>query len=702
MSYAVKYRISYKRRGNYTTTIDILEKGYGGSITNLTAGAEPLRILSSGNVNNIYEPTRGSSAEIDVVVQPLLLIGDLFTSDPQKYIIKIYNGDSGTNLFWQGFVSTGVYTEGYSSSKLTQVTIYCNDGMTLLDDMAYKVAEDGIGYTGFSTVASVMNEILSKINISFTSVISNNNLEIDISTLNPFLDLTVNNQNYYDENGTAMSCRKVINSIFQPLGLVMTFRGNNIFLIDPLNLSNPANGVIYDIPNYVATDSSIGGYLDISNKEISFYSTTENSLDVVQPNKISVEYDPYNTAVAKYDFSDPNNYYVNPNTWTRIQLRDSNGDFSCYWNTDVSMVGWTKTPNAKFMGVQYTGNPPEYFLIQPRSSCTSLVSYDASSSEKFVYAFNYNVNQDENTNLLLSFDAYVNTVDPSNPFHADSDTKHHNGTTYVNYPAKTEVQRFWSYNFIRMSGYNYNLVTDPLYGAAHWFTSTTNPCSFHIINSEVAWQDSIVNDTWTNISLMIDLGANEDRNRITGDVSICFYSTFYTDSDVPINSRLGIKNILYKNFTLKSVDNRNEDLQNNGIKTTSSLLNNTAVNKSPLNINLTNGIGPYGTSRGAFSSQLTNPVGVNIAGFSRNDSSIYDAAVLLMQSLSTQYSIPRYKLNANLDVQNQLLGIEQKLIKDTSYLGSKAFHIVNSTYYDKHSNIFAEMVECASTRDSIS
>ena len=74
MSYNVQYRISYKRFSNSLTTIDILGNGWGGGITTLEGDATPLTITTSADVTNIYTPTVGSGAVINVLATPLSLI----------------------------------------------------------------------------------------------------------------------------------------------------------------------------------------------------------------------------------------------------------------------------------------------------------------------------------------------------------------------------------------------------------------------------------------------------------------------------------------------------------------------------------------------------------------------------------------------------------------------------------------------------
>ena len=139
-AYGIKYISSYKRLSNNLTTITISEKSYSGAVSTLVADINPLQIQTSGDIENIYDATQGSGAVINLLVTPLTLTS-LFTTDPQKYLVKVFNGTTGGTLQWQGFVNTNIYQEDYSvgGSLLTPIQLTCNDGMALLDDLSYKV-----------------------------------------------------------------------------------------------------------------------------------------------------------------------------------------------------------------------------------------------------------------------------------------------------------------------------------------------------------------------------------------------------------------------------------------------------------------------------------------------------------------------------------------------------------------------------------
>jgi hypothetical protein len=696
MSYNIKYKIEYKRRSGNLTTIHIYEDGYTDStITELLPDANPLEISFDGDSSNIYKPTKGSGARLNLMVQPLTMHDDLFVLDPQKYKVNIYSGTTGTTLMWQGFISTGIYTEDYSTSQLTPTTIQCTDGMALLDDIAYEV-DINTPYTGFTTIAGVLSNILGKINLDFNNIITLTDLYITGTTTNILTGLSINNANYYDENNTAMTCREVLNSIFNPLALVVIFRGKYIYLIDPYYLSSPSNGKCYNMDGSNEISYAIGGYLDISNDDVTYYETGQ-SLDVVNFfNKINVKYDPYNYTDISYDFDAEGNATPSGTTWNSYNLRNDLTTFKGYYNEHVTMKDWV----GNFLGIYYSNEEPSYYMQLK----------DGSTEDDYEYIFPININQDEGSLLELSFDIYVNTVTQFNPFNSGTQTQYQPPPLYqwTYYPATTEVQRFFLHNvYLLMNNFYFVSTTYDLYYGDYFWKTAATLCPIRIITSIENWESSIVNDTWTNIKLLIYIGADysklySQRNtRVSGDLKMIVNPDLSMPGTVPSGSESSVKNVLMKNFAVKTVDVRSNYLQNEGTLTTGIITNNNYIKRNILDINLTNGVGPYGISRGAYSSEVLPYSGMSISGLYRTASSIYTTNQLLVESLLIQYNLPRIVLKVNLDVQNQLLNVTDKLIRDTDYLGVKGFYITNSKYFDAEENIECEMIEVPNSRTII-
>jgi len=704
---AVKYRTSYNRLSGGITTIDILDNTYSGSVVTLTATGDPLNITINGDVQNIYTPTVGSGATVKVFSLPRSLTS-LFSTDPQKHTVKIYNGASGTNLVWQGFVNTGIYSESYSVgyNVPSSITIECNDGMALLDEYYYKPIDSSI-YTGIVTIEAVLWNILWKLGIPFYNIYTSNDLNTT-SASNLFSILTVNNENYVDENLIPMSCREVLDSIFGALGLTMRFKGSDIYIIDPINLHNTAKGKVYDLETFTENNFALGGYLDISNKDIKWFETGSN-MDIVQSfNQIKVNYDPYTFISDSYGF-DKGNAIYDVSTYDG-PITDNGTTFRIY-NEDapngVAMKGWTLGFPASFEGIQNIDSSAK--LDDPMFYIKQITGASGSFSYKFPLS---NIKQDNNLQLVLNMDVYVNQKNAQNIILPGENPaaintlfisnieikigdKWWNGTTWQDNAAYPDI-------YIRQTDAK---TEDIISTHSIWFLRKTKYTTV---------DKSRIDDQWTTVMYYMPIGDAfvSGTGLLNGSISIKILKNALIKTVIPFFTGAGytidlIKNILIKNISVQIVDSNKMPITNEGILRTADIDNNVSMKKKPTDIKLTNGTGLYGTSRGAFGGLNENPSGTNIAGLYRTgDASIHNTIDLLSQSLLAQYSVPRSVLTGTLDVKDYLLDVTTKLIKDSTYSkdangNPKAFYIAGGTYNDRFENMNVQMVECASTRDSI-
>jgi hypothetical protein len=663
MAYNTHYRIAYKRHSNSTTTIDILENNYGGGITNLVASSDPLNIMLSGDVDNIYIPTVGSGATLNVTALPLTL-QNLFTDDPQKFMIKVYNGNSGTNLMWQGFINTGVYTESYSVSanKPSEISIQCNDGMNVLDRLYYRMSDTSV-YTGTATIGTVLTNILGKIGLTFTNIYTSNDITTDGAQTNLFTQLIVNNQNYIDENIIPMSCREVLNSIFGGLGLVMSFKGSNIYIIDPINLHDTTKGKVYDVATFTENSSTLGGYLDISTNDIRWYQTG-SQLDIVdKKDEIDIKYDPYTFLGYSYDFSDVKNL-LSVGSWGHITTPSE-----WYNNPNPVYKNWTQSTGGHFVAAKETPtSDPTYMLW--------LTNTDINNQPVLTLSLpNISLYKDSNLFVKISLDSWFQTRENNYNIFAP-------GTG-------NQVYGYYVQTSLRIGNQYYN-------GSAWTTTFTHNIIAVKSCTSPEFYDNpanSTANDTWITASTILPLD-----NTLVGSevVEFCIYDYWSGSQGTTQRKNFSpVIGILLKNINISIVDINGKEITNTGILQRGNISTNLMYKSSPLEIATTNGSGKYGVSRGSF--RYINNVPVSTL----YRSGAYSTEQLVLQSMVSQYKQPRFKISGCLDAKNYLLNLNMKLIKDSNYQGSKAFYIVNGTYNDRYENMSVDMLELTSTRDAL-
>ena len=663
MAYGRKFTISYKRLSNSTTTIDILERDYSGSVTELTPAADPLKINFIGDAEKIFDSSIGSGATI-CVYAPTLTLTSLYTEDPLKYMVKIYNGTySGGTLAWQGYLNTGIYTEDYSTSSAlgTAITLMANDGMAVLDVIPY-LNTDGSNYEGVTTIATVLKRILDKLGLTFTDVIYNGNISLLPNGLatNVFLYTSVYNGNYIDEGGKEMKCREVLNAITSVLGVTASFKADKFYLLDLINLHSTSNGKKHSRVHfgYVSTHS-VGGYLDISTSAIKWFETGA-MLDVTPTfNQVKVKFDPYIFTGFNYSFKDSGNHILTNNNynWT------SRGSF--YYPAGLTgFKGWTvTTPNSAYIFAdghkETTTSSPMYFI----TTVPNLAIGDYYLSYFSYRPANSPASYDDVSAIKVLFSVYVST----NGYDFDNIVGRSNLTSFVvKYGLKVG-------DYYKQNGTNtWSLIKDEL-------NITVLPLE----------GQTYMNDQWIEVSAIVALTrANVDV--LSGNITVDIIKPSSSLADYVFIKEVKVEIVKYSD---------EKPISNSGTEVEGKELNATTT-KSPVNIDLVHGISTVGSSRGGLRNSQT---GLLLKGFYRDitDESRYDSANLILQNVISQYYKPRYRITGTLNAVTYRTLLPLYLIKDSTYMSTRGFYIVSGTYKDKDESFEVDLIELESTRADV-
>ena len=688
MVHGVKYRIAYNRKSGAETTIDILQRDYAGAITSLLAAGDPLRINWDGAVNNIYKPTIGSGATIKVISTPLALL-DLYTDDPQEFIVKIWDGETATNLRWQGFITPNIYNEAYGPPN-TEITIYCNDGMVLLENITYKNSSDF--YVGKTGIYQIFINVLAKLEITFVDAYINHSLAInnliDKGALFLWLDLFQNN--FIDESEEVMSCRDVLDSILGGLGLVMIFRGPYIYYIDPIDLHDFDNGEWKNANTFgeaVDPHDAITDYLEIQRGtaiEQLPWGATDGNLDIQNKyDLITVKYDPYNYQGFDADFGNSNNYVTAGEESQWQDLTDY--EYQAYYvpkNWDIDRA------NHIIVGIRKDDDTPIYVMLLENNGGVSTLTLPLSD-----------ISTSRNQQLKLSMEVYVQATENNlNVWDPD-------GTAYEIYKAGIPIKMFIGGTQVAGTG-----------GAYAEFIVLQDGVSFFDYQSDQSL--SQIGNVWTKASALYDIEWATSFDDLSGpirlDILDAIYHHFSNQVTPLVNNQIGSEKaykIIIRNITIETVDKRTgKSIGNDGISTYSRISTNVkAVNPYPLEI--TTGTGPFGISRGAFSSDAQSNTGI-ISGLYRtpvtpSDSlgiipdTMYTSMALLLQSFNSQYKQPRFILSGTFNALYLDYEFRLRLVKHTAYLGTRALYMVSGIYKDKEEMVELKMIELVATRETI-
>ncbi len=168
-TYGLKYRGGFHSpmREKLSYDVYISERGYSGQIYDLPLTGDCV-VISQGSVDDpetkAFKP---SIATLSVLCRedtnPYL---SLYTLDPTRY--KVFIGECRESegvgvclIRWAGYISTGMYSQPNAKAPYT-VTIECNDGLEILKNTPYALA-DGTRYTDTLSVRELILRLLEPI-----------------------------------------------------------------------------------------------------------------------------------------------------------------------------------------------------------------------------------------------------------------------------------------------------------------------------------------------------------------------------------------------------------------------------------------------------------------------------------------------------------------------------------------------------------
>ena len=168
-TYGIKYRGGFRSpmREKLSYDVYISERGYSGEVYELPLTGDCV-VISQGSVDDpetkAFKP---STATLSILCRedtnPYL---SLYTLDPTRY--KVFIGecreseDMGVCLRrWEGYISTGMYSQPNAKAPYT-VTIECNDGLEILKNTPYALA-DGTRYADTLSVRELILRLLEPV-----------------------------------------------------------------------------------------------------------------------------------------------------------------------------------------------------------------------------------------------------------------------------------------------------------------------------------------------------------------------------------------------------------------------------------------------------------------------------------------------------------------------------------------------------------
>lgn len=177
----------------------------------------------------------GSGATLRIISPGDRTYEDLYTIIPGRIRMDVYRDGS---LYWSGMLDPEFYEEPYEKADNYTVSLTFSD-FGILDRLKYDMS-------GMKTLQEIVTSCVTRSGINTTideSLIS--------TSLTPggdamsLADLKVRSDNFYDEDGEAMTLEEVMKGVLQPLGLRIIQRAGKVYVHDlnALYMSAPVSQV---------------------------------------------------------------------------------------------------------------------------------------------------------------------------------------------------------------------------------------------------------------------------------------------------------------------------------------------------------------------------------------------------------------------------------------------------------------------------
>lgn len=217
----VHYKTEFRDINNDLIRVELLKNSTATTVKELVAGGDPIN-LNNNSDDYLYTPMRLFGGTFTVVLDEYDF--GLFASNDREIQIKIYRNDS---LFYTGFLTPSVYSQNYLDGYNFELQLEFVSALSALQTVEFVKNND--------TTITLLQ--LIKAAISYTNN-TYNNIYIP-STFSIKLDeISVSQDNFFDEENKPMTYYEIIEEIAKIFGWYVTDINNNIYFVDVDYLGN--------------------------------------------------------------------------------------------------------------------------------------------------------------------------------------------------------------------------------------------------------------------------------------------------------------------------------------------------------------------------------------------------------------------------------------------------------------------------------
>ena len=231
MAYGIKYRFRFWSEHGVLHTVNLLQDGYSGTVTERPLGKAPvIRMQDNGTF-------RSTSCNLTLECQVDGEFADLYTSAPREFRIDVFRGgtiSAGGEMVWQGFVATEIYAEPDVAPPY-DVDITATDGLGVLKEYDFEAQ-------GLQKVRDLFKYFLNKTGLSLSVYCATTTSPVS-GTPAPLFDSTSINMDYM----VGENCYDVFDELLRSLHLTVTQHEVGWVLIhetDVVNMTTSSGGLL--------------------------------------------------------------------------------------------------------------------------------------------------------------------------------------------------------------------------------------------------------------------------------------------------------------------------------------------------------------------------------------------------------------------------------------------------------------------------
>ena len=230
MSYGTAYTLPFKSIKGKDYLVRIEREGYAGSAAELKGQTSPFVVSIDNEDDFIYQPSRMSTATLAIFGGDYLQ--DLFSTDYRMHRVTLYEDGAAA---WCGFVRPEMYTQDYRSVKFP-LDLECYSAMSVLEYIDYEQQGER---RGFVSLWDLLKLCVSESRGQYTAVYlphvyGKSKAEFDAWT-NPFAQMTVSEQNFFDEDGKPMKLKDVMEEVMKLLNWTCADWRGELYFVDADN-----------------------------------------------------------------------------------------------------------------------------------------------------------------------------------------------------------------------------------------------------------------------------------------------------------------------------------------------------------------------------------------------------------------------------------------------------------------------------------